>query len=374
MELSPTEVLAQEAEGLLQAQSRSDLGVSAAQVLKWRRDYDAVPVIGDRKGGRARTVHYAPEAPEIVAAIAVALDNDRSMNRAILDVFGRGITGIPDKAVKRSYRTHLSDAENGVRRAWTRRGLPRSEVPRSLRLPFKSSRKSGSSVITDAILAVLLGKSPAAGSQGISLAIEELAPDVAPFYAEPEDRERLMQLAGRLSLAGLRFMASHANMERLARSCADVRVLIDYSEALQRLLDLTGAEDNVLPTEVGKILKLMQAMRPLISGRSFGVGVAVQGLVLYSLIQTPTARRRLRASIDACEIWAPRYSTMSDIAESLPEHWRPALAPVTGGLHLATFSEEDRNRLATHLAEWRSRHPEQTAWLEASDPEEQSVA
>jgi hypothetical protein len=374
VESSPTEVLAKEAEGLLQAQGRSDLGVSDAQVLKWRRDYDAVPVIGDRKGGRARTVQYAPEAPEVVAAIAVALDNDRNMDRAILDVFGRGISGIPEKAVKRSYRSHLSDAENGVRRAWTKRGLPRSDVPRSLRFPFKGSRKAGSSLVTDAVLAVLLGKSPAAGSRGLSLAIEELAPDIAPFYAEQEDRERLMQLASRLSLAGLRFMASHANMGRLTRSCADVRVLIDYSDALQRLLDLTGSNDDALPIEVGKILKLMQAMRPLVSGRSFGVGVAVQGLVLYSLIQTPGARRRLRASIDACEVWVPRFSAMSDIAESLPEHWRPALAPVTGGLHLAAFSEDDRNRLATHVTAWRTSHPEETAWLDENHQEEISVA
>ena len=183
----PTEALAKAATELLHSQGRTDLSVSGLQVLKWRRDFDAVPVVGDRKGGRSRPVQYAPDAGRVVAAIAEALDEDRSMERAILDVFGRGFP-VPEKAVRRAYRGHLLDVEDATKRAWSKRHLPRSEVPRSLRFPLKGSRKAGSSVITETFLSVLLGKDLPGGSYGISAAVTELIPAVGPYYADADDR------------------------------------------------------------------------------------------------------------------------------------------------------------------------------------------
>jgi hypothetical protein len=368
-----TEVVTQEARDLLAAQGRPDVPVSAIQVLKWRRDYGAIPVVGDRLGGRSRTANYASEAPGVIAAIALALDNDRNMDRAILDAFGRGIAGIPEKAVRRSYTKHLSDAENAIKRASKLKDVPRTQVPRSLRLPLKESRKGGSSLVTDAVLAILLGERPLAGSDGMTMVVEELAPELTPFYSEPDDKERLLQLASRLGLAGLRLVASRANLELLSRSCSDIRVLIEYSDALQRLVDVTGAHDVALPADVEKILKLVRAMNPVL-GKSYGVGVAVPGLILYTVVRTARARRHLRESINGYEASAPRLRIAAAAAESLPEKLRPALAPMRGSLYLAELSKEDRDQFFLVVAQWRADHPVEVALLQTAPEMEQEKA
>jgi hypothetical protein len=129
-------------------------------------------------------------------------------------------------------------------------------------------------------------------------------------------------------------------------------------------MDSTGGDGSALPADIGKLLKLTHAMRPLVSGKSYGLGVAIQGLVLHSVVRTPSARRQVRETVDAYREWIPRYKMIADLVETIPERWRPTLAPVTGPLRLAALPPEERDKLSGYLTNWRADHPAETRWLE----------
>jgi hypothetical protein len=159
-------------------------------------------------------------------------------------------------------------------------------------------------------------------------------------------------------------MATRSNFERLSQSCADIRVLIDYSDALQRIMDATSGDPSSVPTDLGKILKLTKTMKPLVNDKNDGLSVAILGLVLHSVVRSSSARGQMRDTINACKIWAPRHRIVADLIETIPERWRPTMAPVTGGIHLAALPAAERDELSAYLTRWRADHPAETRWLE----------
>src|SRR5271165_1203680 len=67
--------VAKVATSLLAEQGRPDLAVSPRQLVRWRQEAHAIPVEGERRGGRHRSTRYRPEAPQVAASLAIALDD-----------------------------------------------------------------------------------------------------------------------------------------------------------------------------------------------------------------------------------------------------------------------------------------------------------
>jgi hypothetical protein len=83
--------LAGRATDLLAERGRPDLYVSASQARQWRQIADALPVLSDRRPGRARMTVYAPEAAETAALIRIYLDETkRNLDKAVLGAFAEG--------------------------------------------------------------------------------------------------------------------------------------------------------------------------------------------------------------------------------------------------------------------------------------------
>ncbi len=348
------------ATGLLADQGRPDLSVTAEQVVRWRQIADAIPVAGPRRGGRGQRAHYLPTAPAAAAGIALALDEDRNLDRAVIAAFGSGAP-VAEGGLRSAAGHVLRDAEEKFRRAYRLRDDSRSSIPRSERVPLRHSREAGSSIVTDAILAPLLGEEPVARRDAAGLAIEELAGEAAEVMTG-DMRRRVEFVMGRFTFASLRRIVRHVDVGRWREACGWVRTVFECVLAADELVTLTGQDRSVLGI-IGPLAPLARRVRETDERARYADGyqVAVLGLIAASLTWRPRRLRAARETTEAMRAWAPYYRAVGALAADLPERWRPALG-AGGAAYLATLPQVERDDLAATIRSWREAHP---AWSKA---------
>lgn len=339
---------------LLAEQGYPDLSVSTEQLVRWRQKADAIPVRGSRRGGRSQRVHYMPSAPAVAAGLALALSEDRDLDRAVLDVFGNDLP-VPEKAVRAAYVHALQKQEGSVRKGWARRFEKRSDLPRSLRTPVPHPHQGDAWMISDTVLSVLIGETPLTGNVGAGVAIEELLGELAPTDAG--DKQRMVDLLGCLKLAAVRRTAAKGNMDRIAESCAHVRSLVGYAEAMGELCRITDGKVSTIAGPDGILLAFSGWLASLSVFRRQGVNMALWGLIFEVVGTDAGGRRQLEERAEAAIPLTGQCIAVTALAESLPDNWRPALAPVTGSVYLATLPQGERDELADTIRRWRLANP-----------------
>lgn len=344
------------ATGLLAEQGHPDLSVSTEQLVRWRQKADAIPVRGSRRGGRSQRVQYLPTAPAVAAGLALALNEDRDLDRAVLDVFGTPLP-VPEKAVRAAYVHVLQKLEGPARKGWGRgrASKKRSDLPRSLRTPVPHPHQGDHWKISDTVLSVLIGETPLTGNVGAGVAIEELLGELAPTDAG--DKQRMVDLLGCLKLAAVRRTAAKGNMDRIAESCAHVRSLVGYAEAMDELCRITDGKVSAIAGPDGILLAFSGWLASLSVFRRQGARIALFGLLFEVVGTTGGGRRQLGEEARAAIALTDQCIAVTALAESLPDNWRPALAPVTGSVYLATLPQGERDELADTIRRWRLANP-----------------
>ena len=348
---------------VLADQGRADLSVSPEQLMRWRQVADAIPVQGSRRGGRGQRVHYLPTAPAAAAALAVALDTDRNLDRAVLAAFGRGAP-ITDEGVRAAAKRYLREIENKARQAYGAHSSIRSDIPRRLRVPLTGSRRAGSSLESEAMLALLLGEQPRFKQDAPGLALDALVPEASATLRSKNSRW-IEFVVRRLTLAALRMAAQLIDVDRWRESCTWVTTVLDYGEALRVAVALTGSEMSAVPGPFAPLVLVVGLVdrQNDTKGRAPGFGTSVLGLVGAAL--TTTRRRAIsaRETAQACATETPKLRAIADLARDLPEGLRPALAFGSGPLYLAQLPAAEREAAISHTRQWMSDHPAATQML-----------
>jgi hypothetical protein len=344
------------ATALLADQGRPDLAVTAEQVVRWRQAADAIPVAGSRRGGRGQRARYLPTAPAAAAGIAVAVAADRNLDRAVVAAFGSGAP-VAEKGLRSATYHALGQAEEKFRSAYRLRNVPRSEIPRSERVPLRHSREAGASLVTDAILAPLLGEQPLVGSKATAYAIEELASEAAEVMT-PNVRRGVGFVMGRLTFASLRREARHVDVDRWQEACGWVHVVVDWGSAIDELVTMTGQDRSTLGI-AAPLAPLTRWLRET-DGRARYAGgyqVAMLGLIAAAWTWRPRRLRVAREIVEAMPAWARYHRAVAALAADLPERWRPALA-AGGAAYVAALPEPERDDLLARIQAWREEQPE----------------
>jgi hypothetical protein len=344
------------AKGLLDEDGRPDLDVSPEQLVRWRKVADAIPVAGPRRGGRNQRVQYLPTAPAAAAALAIALDADRNLDRAVLAAFGSGAP-VADKGVRTAAVHHLRAVENTASKAYKKQGLTRSETPRRYRLPIPGSRLGGSSLVSDAVFALALGEKPQALSDGPGLALEALAPE-ADSALERDNRRRLEFIMRRLSLAALRQVAHRVDIDLWREASEWTGRVIVYGEVLSEFVALTGTEASTVPAPLSLLVPLINDLNRRTVDRSYAPGfrTAILGLVAAALIRTRRRTRLAKEMATACAAETPKLRAMARLSRELPERWRPALALGSGAAFLAQLPTQEREEAMARTRQWLDEH------------------
>jgi hypothetical protein len=363
---------------LLADSGRPDLEVSPEQLIRWRQVAHAIPVSGPRRGGRRQVTRYRPTAAAVAAQLALALDRGpRNLDQAVLSVFAeaaaaRSEARPADDGVRAAYLRHLRAADEYARRAWAHRGLPRSEIPRRLRLPFPGSRRADAHLVSDSVLAFLLGEELPAGGYGAELAVQELAGAVdRPAGRAPNDeRAEIAELLGSFSLAALRRTIVKADIAELANAIAAVNVTLDYGEAFVAVCGMTQATSAGLPEAIDALMSNMPILAQ-ISTRfppsQRGTTLAIVGLVSYARLFDPISRRNMRESVAAMTGELPTLRAMVSLGQALPTKWRPAVA-LGGAAFIAQLPDEERQALLATVQDWMGRHPGAAELLRLDGP------
>lgn len=354
---------------LLADQGHPDLEVSGDQVVRWRK-VDAIPVAGSRRGGRGQRARYLPTAPAAAAGIALALDTDRNIDRAVIAAFGSGAP-IAETGLRSAIVHVLRQVEEKFRRAYGLRNVPRSSVPRSERVPLRHSREAAASLVADAILAPLLDERPLAGRDATAFAIEELAGEAAEVMT-PDVRRRIEFVMGRLGLASLRHAARHVDVDRWQEACGWVHVVVDWGSAIDELVTMTGQDRSTLGI-AAPLAPLIRWLREADERAHYAGGyqVAMMGLVVAAMTRSPRRVRLARETVEAMPAWARYHRAVAALVADLPERWRPALA-AGGGAYVAALPEQERDDLLARIRAWREEQPE---WSEVLPvPGRQSLA
>lgn len=359
----PDAQLAADATRRLAEQGHPELAVTIDQIERWRKVADALPIDpASRSGGRGRRVRYLSGAPEVAAALALALSEDRNLDVAVLRAFGRGAP-VAEAGLRAAVQHYLGDVEHKAERAWQRRFDPRSEIPWRQRLPVPESRRSGASLVTDGALAVLLGSKPVPGIPSTALMAEGF------FGAEAGDvvaQSRAMRLVlGRMSLAWLRRGAQHLPLESWEAGAAFADAMLRWLDLVGRLEVFTGArfpKQQRLGSVVGL---LVEARRRLgLGALPAGVDVALLGLGLGLVTHGSSKRTRsMRELTGALAVELPRYAAGVAAAEALPERWRPAFGFASGPAFIAALPTKEREALMGQFRRWLDGHPDEAAVL-----------
>jgi hypothetical protein len=371
------EALATAATALLVEQGRPDLSVSGLQVVRWRQA-DLLPVVSDRRAGRSRqTVYSKPAAVVVAAEMALALDLVRDIDRGALIAFARGAP-VPEAGLVASYVHYLQDAELKARLAWVQRGKPRSEVKRSLRLPVAHSRRGDAGLVSDNVLAILLGKRPYPEEDGAAIAIEGFLEAMSPpgiaetvVSGAPDSIERVAGLADSLALAVLRRLIRKSGVEQLRWGCDVARPLLEYGEVMARLLSFGGGAPAVLPSPLDVLVPLLGAASDFASSKSRfespDLAVAVMALALVCRCRSKSDRREIDEAAAACLTWLPANRANLQLAGALPDKWHPAFVPGNAAVFLAGLPEAEREELFVSVRGWLAEHPAEAEALQANE-------
>lgn len=348
------------ATALLADHGRADLAVTPEQVVRWRQVADAMPVVGPRRGGRGQRAHYLPTAPAAAAGIALALDEDRNLDRAVVAAFGSGAP-VAEGGLRSAAGHVLRDAEEKFRTAYSKRDRARSSIPRPERVPLRHSRDGTASFVTDAILAPLLGEEPEARRYAIGIAIDEVAGETAQLVT-PDMRRGVEFVMGRFTFAGLRHIVRHVDIDRWREACGWVRTAFDWASAADAVVTLTGQDRSALgiAAPLGPLARLVREIDGR-AGYPGGYQVAALGLGGAALTWRPRRLRAARETTEAMQAWAPYYRAVAALAADLPESWRPVLG-AGGAAYLATLPQKEQDDIAATIRAWREAHP---AWSNA---------
>jgi hypothetical protein len=355
---------------LLHARGRPELGVSPEQVIRWRQVAKAIPVASTGKGGRSKVTPYLPTAPAVAAELAIVLAEGpprKTLDQAVLMVFADAavqcsVARPHHEGVRSAYLHHLQVLDNTARQAWKHKGEPRSSVPRRLRLGFAGSRKPEAYMVSDSLLACLLGEPPPYGQDGLDIALDEFSGvSSVPLYAD--DRGRLVGMLAALGLAALRRSIRKADLDLLSEAVRSVSVTFDYADAVSTLSSLhDGKSRPSLPGILDSLvaateMPLFSRLRVAFPASSRSLGMALMGLVAYSSITRRRGWQQLRANVTAWSEDLPRVEASLALADDLPTAWRPALAPGSGAAFVAALPDQEREELLSVVRHWMSDHP-----------------
>jgi hypothetical protein len=371
------EVLATAATALLVEQGRPALSVSGQQVVRWRQA-DLLPVLSDRRAGRSRqTVYSKPAAVVVANELALALDLVRDLDRAALIAFARGAP-VPEAGLVSSYVHYLQDAETKARLAWAQRDRPRSDVKPALRLPVAHSRRGDAVLVSDNVLALLLGKPLYPEREGAVIAIEGFLESMTPpgiaetvVSGAPDSIARVAGLADSLALAVLRRLVRRSGVEQLRWGCDVARPLLEYGEVMARLLSFGGGAPVILPSPLDVLVPLLGAAGDFASAKSRfespDLAIAVMALGLVCRCRTKRDRRELDEAAAACLTWLPVNRASLQLAGALPDKWHPAFVPGNAAVFLAGLPESEREELFVSVRGWLADHPAEAEALQAND-------
>ncbi len=233
--MEPTEDdarVARLATALLVDRGHPDLSVSPLQLVRWRK-VDAIPVAGSRRGGRGQRARYLPTAPAAAAELALALDVDRNLDRAILGAFGAGAP-IPAEGVRAAAEHCFREMENVARRSRGHQAFRRSDIPRRHRVPVAGTRTADASLQSDAVLSLLMDEVPLSGDTGPSFALDAVAPEV-PELLSRDTMRRFEFVVKRLSLAAIRRYVRIVSVDRWQEACGWMGDVLDYAQAASAL-------------------------------------------------------------------------------------------------------------------------------------------
>jgi hypothetical protein len=310
---------------------------------------------------------YAPEAAETAALIRIYLaETDRNLDKAVLGAFSEGAS-VPEKGLRASLLHVLKEMRSELSEMWELHEQPRSEIPRRLRTPIPGSTRSAlAKLISDAVLASLLGKEPRASTYASQIVIGSMFPgllDETALVLEPEFLAGLRRDYGAVGLPVLITTARSVDVEDLREACKQTQILSAYltSEILVCLLSalangMTGEELDALFSGPDGASQLLAAGLGMFMGKSMmsdSSRVVLLGLELLALMKSEKKRREWRELSDRYSIRLHFYGTLLGLMLCL----RPLrLAEVLGPTQM---SEEEQEDYVAESFKWLLSHAEE---------------
>lgn len=363
MEATPADnELAEKTCVILAERGRVDLSVSAVQIAKWRSEADALPVVSDRRPGRGHSTIYAADAAEVAASLAIALADDRNLDRAILAAFATGAP-VQEKGLRSAARHYLRDFANKAHEGYADRYTSRTAMRRAMLSVFRASLHTDIGRITDALLSLALGKRPDAGRGATTLVFDAIFTSACADSGVMESKvhRRASFIMTRGSSSMLNQLANRIEVGRWREGCQQVHVLLEYSLLHAELVKRTGTSIADLPQPFGVLDAMVASLWSLPSfKRSSETYVALMGLVVAGLTLNRHYAQAMVGFTNRCLKEIPCLEMLISFANDVPPQWLGSLSPVEGRTmaFIDELSASEREEFHAYAYEWRDRHTE----------------
>jgi hypothetical protein len=308
---------------------------------------------------------YSPEAPETAALIRIYLaETDRDLDKAVLGAFAEGAS-IPEKGLRSALCKCLHEMKVDLEAMWKVHDRPRSQVPRSRRVPL-ATRGALGSLASDAALAVLLGKEPMALRDTPMIILEamfvEAIDDMAPAL-KPDLLATVSQDYSRMDLARLLRESQKVDIEKLRIACRQGQIISAYL-AMELILllvaalacGMTGEELDALFSGLDRAPRLLAAAMGMKMGLSLFSDpsrAAIIGLELLVLGRRGKRAQEWQELADRLFIRLQFYVTFLGLMLCLrPLHLSEVLGPTQ-------MTEEEREHYVEEGFEWLLSHAEE---------------
>jgi hypothetical protein len=332
---------------------RRELSVTASQVVRWNQS----KVFGVTvRGGKHQKRDYPPDAADVAAALAIALDRGKErelrLDSAILAAAADGA---------RIAKTGIDQAYNHVlRRLAGRLGVAkaatdgRAPTKRSQRIALPGKRRSGDELVRKTVRTILLGQEP--DDAGIKAMVHRLfGPDVVEALQEEDGLSLYRQVLGQVALAKMRRTVIEASRDDFALAARTVRSIIEFTVALSRHLEVTqspaGPPIQVALAGMGRTIERLR-IRPELAVALTSPVVLIATPLLASArgIRVPPSGHLEELSTSFFEA-AAQMRALTGLAESLPPQWRPCFGH-DGVVVLAKLDPKERDELLAAVREW----------------------
>jgi hypothetical protein len=307
---------------------------------------------------------YAPEAVETAALVRIYLaETDRDLDKAVLGAFSEGAS-IPEKGLRASLLHVLKEMKSELSEMWELHERPRSEIPRRLRTPVPgSTRSAAAKLISDAILATLLGKEPRALQYAPKLVLGAMFPELlkeASLALKPDFLTDLRRDYGSVDLTTLIGMARTVDVAALREACKRAQILSACLAAELLACLLSALANGTTGEELDALFSGPDgAFQLLASGLGVAVGktmksdssqVVLLGLELLALTNSDTKRLEFEELADRYSIRLHFYGKFLGLMLCLrPLHLSELLGP-------SPMSEGEREEYVAESFKWLLAH------------------
>ena len=205
---------------------RSDLDVSATQVVRWRLAGLFELPEGPRRG-RGNLRRYPDDAAQVAAQFRILLEDTPKIDEALLLAYASGLdVGID--GVRAGIVRFIRNATPRLQRA-------KHPTKRSERFTLPGPRQPYDDVTRQAALDLIMDREPLVPDWPELIINRIGTPEAAEHFRETGGLERVGEVIRRVSFAGISRMVRDASAADLRWAADTAKVLIDYVQEVSRL-------------------------------------------------------------------------------------------------------------------------------------------